>query len=181
MKILNKLVHFGIPVIGLIIISACGSSRPALIPEAVNTVNTVTFRDLNLRNGDYQLLNRATADATVQVYYKSKKEMVISCPDDDFSVTYVGGVGAWTLKESTGVAKFGYLANDDVNMSKGFYSAENIVRRIAIYRLINLVQQQGADGIIEPTVSTNVAQSNKKTIIFNTHAEGKMIRLNSSK
>ena len=181
MKILNNFVRFGIPVIGIILISSCGVKQPlSVIPRAVNTVSTVTFRDLNLKTGDYDLINTVTSDATISVEYKSDK-ITVRCEDDDFSLVYKLVNGAWIVDKYTGVARFGYLANDDKYMTTSLYSPEDIVRRLAIYRLINNVQQHGADGLIEPTVSTNVAQTGKNNVTFTTHAEGKLIRLKAKK
>ncbi len=182
MKLLNNLVKFGIPAIGMILISSCGSTQRTVIPQAVNTVSTVTFRDLNLKTGDYYLLNKVNADATINVEYKSDDHIQIQCVEDDFTLIYKKDkTGAWTIDKFSGVARMGYLTNDDRNMSTSLYNPEDIVRRLAIYRLINSVQQQGADGLIEPTISTNVVQTGKKTVTFTTHAEGKLIRLKSTK
>ncbi|MBD5320353.1 MAG: hypothetical protein HDS07_05605 [Bacteroides sp.] len=182
MKLLNRFVHFGIPVIGLILISSCGTTtKTPFIPKATNTVNTVYFKDLNLTGGEYEILNKVTATATIKVRYKSSNEIIVQAPDDDFTIVYKGGDGNWRIDKSVGVACFGYLVNDDALMSKTFFSVDDIVRRLAIYRLINEVQQQGADGIIEPTVSTNAVQSGKKVFTLTTRAEGRLVRLKTSK
>lgn len=181
MSILNKLVKFGIPALSIFLISSCKSFQRTVIPQAVNTVSTVTFRDLNLQKGEYDLLNKVSSDATITVEYKSKNYIVVRCQDDDFSISFKQLNGAWILDKFTGVARLGYLTNDDRNMSTSLFSPEDIVRRFAIYRLINNVQQKGADGLIEPTISTNVVQTGKKTLTFTTHAEGKLIRLKSTK
>lgn len=182
MKLLNRFVHFVIPVIGLVLISSCGTTTKApFIPQASNTVNTVYFKDLNLTGNEYEVLNKVTATATINVRHKSSTEIIVQAPDDDFTIVYKGGDGNWRIDNVVGVAHFGYLVNDDALMSKTFYSISDIVRRIAIYRLINEVQQQGADGIIEPTVSTNTVQTGKKNFTFTTCAEGKLVRLKSSK
>lgn len=181
MKLLNNLVRFGIPVIGIILISSCGSRQPlTVIPQAVNTVSTVTFSDLRLQRNDYDLINTVTADATINVEYRSDK-ITVNSVDDDFSLTYKLVNGVWTVDKYSGVARFGYLVNDDKNMSTSFYNPSEIVRQIAVYRLINNVQQNGADGLIEPTISTNVAQTGKHNVTYTTHAEGKLIRLKPNK
>ena len=66
---------------------------------------------------------------------------------------------------------------------------EDIARRIALYRLINLVREQGGDYVIEPVYSINAegesinkAFGNKKiTITYMTTVSGKAIRLKTTK
>ena len=53
---------------------------------------------------------------------------------------------------------------------------EYVVRNLAIYRLINASKVRGADGIIEPVISTNVEQRGND-IVFKTTATAKLIKL----
>ncbi|MBO8429009.1 MAG: hypothetical protein IAC68_03630, partial [Bacteroidetes bacterium] len=47
------------------------------------------------------------------------------------------------------------------------------------YRLINVAKTNGADGIIEPIISTNIEQSGKD-ILYKTNVEAKIIRLHTN-
>ncbi len=49
-----------------------------------------------------------------------------------------------------------------------------------MYRLINVAKTNGADGIIEPIVSTNVEQSGKDDILYKTTVEAKIIKLHTN-
>jgi len=177
MKLLNNLVRFGIPVAALIVISACGGQKLTVIPKAVNTVAPVSFNDLNLKSGDYTLVNTATAEATVVAKFK-KNEVTVS--SEDFSITYNIVNGGWYFKECDGVARLGYLTNV-ISDANALLFPEDIARRLAIYRLINEVKMEGADGIIEPVVSTNVQKTGSKTVTYTSTAEGKLIKLKSNK
>lgn len=180
MKLLNNLVRFGIPMIGLILISSCGSKQLTVIPTAINTVSTVSYNDLRLQRSDYDLLKTASADATLNVKYR-KNKIQIRSEDDDLRIILKKEGGAWIVDKHSGVARYGYLSNDYANSNISYTSPEFIVRHIAAYRLINIAQQNGADGIIEPIISTTVVNNGENDITFKTHAEGKMIRLKTNK
>lgn len=77
-----------------------------------------------------------------------------------------------------GFFKVGYLHNDHANAS--ISNPEDFARKLAIYRLINISNEMGADGIVEPVVSTNVVQEDKNTVIFKTTVSGKAIRLKTN-
>lgn len=177
MKLLNRFVKFGIPVIGLILISSCGSSSLPVIPRAINTVAPVTFNDLNLKSEDYTLLNTSKAVATVQAKY-SKNKVEIST--DGFTIKYNIKNGIWLFDKCEGVATIGYLKNI-ATQSSAYIFPEELARRIAIYRLINNVKMDDADGVIEPVVSTNVSTTGKNTVTYVSTAQGKLIKLKSKK
>ncbi len=181
MKLFNNLVRFGIPVAALVVISACGVPKINVIPKAVNTVAPVSFNDLNLKSGDYTLVNTATAEATVVAKYKKdKKKHEVTVSSEDFSITYNIVDGGWYFKECDGVARLGYLTNM-ISDANALLFPEDIARRLAIYRLINEVKTEGADGIIEPIVSTNVQKTDSNTVTYTSTAEGKLIKLKSNK
>ena len=161
-------------VVAAFMLASCGSS--IMVPKALNTVATASFADLNLRSGDYQILNTVSADATV--YLKvGTKTTTISDEINEFVLTYVKTKKGIEFYHS-GVLRVGYLGNDYSYDPNEKYSAEDVARRLAIYRLINAAKQNGADGIIEPTISTNVEQKGK-TIVFKTTASAKIIKLNT--
>ncbi|MEE0889255.1 MAG: hypothetical protein U0L22_07965 [Bacteroidales bacterium] len=170
-----------IALVSLIIITSCSSSR-SLIPKAVNTVKTVSFKELNLTNKDYSILDRVEVSATLLVDI-SPNSYTIHDEANSFRLLYTKSKDNITLTNYEGVIRAGYLAQDYQTVD--LESPEDIVRRLAIYRLINLVKEQGGDGIIEPIISTNIEEKktswNNSTVILNTTVSGKVIVLKTSK
>lgn len=161
----------------LIIATSCGT-QSAIIPKALNTVCTASFADLNLTRKDYQILNTVTAEAVV-INHSTPYSVKLEDPDGEFSLTYTKTKLGWECRHS-GVVRLGYLGNDYRYDGSDMISAEDLARRLAIYRLINVAKQNGADGIIEPTVSTNVEQDGKKIVLKST-VSAKIIKLNTNK
>lgn len=159
--------------------SSCKPSE--IIPQAINTVNSVTLRELNLERKDYDLLSTVTAEAAI--YYQeniSKTEIEIGSLDGEFVLKFKKNKLGWFISDCKGIARFGFLSNDyDESRSLGI-KPEAIARNFAIYRLINMSKVMDADGIVEPIISTNVEQQGKK-IIFKTTAQGKLIKLKTNK
>lgn len=161
--------------------SACNSLQTAtsVIPEAVNTIHATSFDELNLNRGDYTILNTITAEAIV--YYKeSRSEIEIEEANQEFEVKHVLNNAGNQIKYS-GILRIGYLANDYHNQKPvKLTSPSDIARGFATYRLINMAQQEGADGIVEPTISTNIEQQGK-TIIYRTIIRAKIIKLKADR
>lgn len=158
--------------------TSCTSSYK-IIPKAVNTVNSVGLSELNLKHGsDYTIMNTTTAEAAVY-YSESIGRISIREENNEFEIIYTEDkkTGKWGISTCKGIARFGFLSNDYGSTSLGYQiSPEDIVRKLAIYRLINAVKAIGADGVIEPVVSTNVEQRGRD-IVFKTTASGKLIKL----
>ena len=72
------------------------------------------------------------------------------------------------------------MSNDYRGETVSLIQPEEIVRRLAMYRLINVAKANGADGIIEPIVSTNVEQTGKNDILYKTTVEAKIIKLHTN-
>uniref|UniRef100_UPI004056C1B7 hypothetical protein n=1 Tax=Alistipes sp. TaxID=1872444 RepID=UPI004056C1B7 len=164
-------------------VTAYGKKKAFIIPKAVNTVNVVSLKELNLVRNDYKILNTITAEATI-VYTENKRGSVCSMRDQDggFRITYVfDKEGDLESETFSGVLRFGYLFND-YKINNGVVYPEEMARRLAIYRLINMVQLEGADGVIEPVISTNVENtSNKRECVLKTTVRAKLVKLNSEK
>lgn len=153
------------------------AQRDLMIPKAVNTVNSVRLSELNLDRKDYKILNTATAEATIMYTENSTGTSIkIVSENNEFILNYVLGKNGWSCKYS-GIVKFGYLAND-YGISSDILQPEEVARRLAIYRLINTVKQNGADGVIEPVISTNVS-SKGRVVTYKTTVSAKMIVLNT--
>lgn len=159
--------------------SSCKPSE--IIPQAINTVNSVTLGELNLERKDYELLNTVTAEASI---YENigMTEIEIGSVDGEFVLKYKKNKFGWYISDCKGIARFGFLSNDyyDESRSLGIIKPEYIARNFAIYRLINMSKVMDADGIVEPIISTNVEQQGKK-IIYKTTAQGKLIKLKTNK
>lgn len=157
------------------ILASCSTS--IIIPKALNTVSTASFADLNLERADYEILNTITADAVVEAVYTAKST-TISEVNGEFALQYVQKKTGQTCYHK-GVVRLGYLHNDYSYNPKEIMSPEDVARRLAIYRLINVAKLNGADGIIEPTLSTSVEQVGKKIVLKST-VSAKIIKLNTN-
>lgn len=172
---------------GLIaVVAASCATQTQIIPQAVNTVNSVSLSELNLERKDYKILNTVSAEAIVYYSEGVDGSYTIACPDEGFALKYVQKKekhgGGWQCYYK-GIAKLGYLSND-YTYSDAAMSPEQVARRLAIYRLINQSKLAGADGVIEPVVSTSVDNGDAKKsreIIFKTTVSAKLIKLNTNK
>uniref|UniRef100_UPI00405716C8 hypothetical protein n=1 Tax=Alistipes sp. TaxID=1872444 RepID=UPI00405716C8 len=151
--------------------------RTQIIPKAISTVNTASFNELNLERADYEILNTLTAEAVINRSENNNGTKIkIEEANGEFHLNYQqNNFGSWECKYS-GIVKLGYLANDYNYEANDLIYAENIARRLAIYRLINLSQEYGADGIIEPTVAIAVEQIGD-TIIYKATVVAKIVKL----
>lgn len=172
---MKKLVYIAVTLIGL---TSCGV-QSVIIPKATNTVSTASFKDLNLARADYEILNTITAEAVIISEEKSNmngQNLTLTEENNEFELKFYDD-----RIEHKGIVRLGYLASDYTYDPDELRSAESLARRLAIYRLINIAQQNGADGIIEPTVSTAVEQVGNKTIRLKTTAVAKIIKLTPNK
>lgn len=167
-----------------IVAVAMSSCRTIAIPKAVNTVHPVGWEELNLTRKDYIILNTVSAEASVS-WVETSKRLKISDENGEFVVTFkkqkiktpFGKDLAFKLDDVKGIIRIGLLKNDyDLNdldlHSDPFWFSRNM----ATYRLINAAKMAGADGIIEPIVSTNIEQIGRK-VVFKTTVSGKLIKL----
>lgn len=176
-KVKNHAQKIVLLIITVLCFTSCFTSKPVkVIPRAINTVNTVALSELNLERQNYRILNTVTAEATIICEFSSGK-VVIKDETGEFELHYTIADNVWTYNKHEGVMKLGYLARDYSDTNGGLLYPEEIARRAAIYRLINTTQQNGADGIIEPTISTNIEQVNKKTIVYKSTVTGKVVKL----
>ena len=166
----------------LFVASSCRSSyNSIIIPRAVNTVNAVSLSELNLTNTDYAILNMITKDATVYVTY-SDDEYSLKDSENTFSYTYSKDKDndVFKLEDQTGVLRAGYLSHENA-ADLDFLNPESIARRMAIYRLISESQQIGADGLIEPVISTTFEKISEDrsgmTVAYKTTVSAKPIKL----
>lgn len=181
----NKFLVVVVMGVCIFTMSSCFGPRKIaqkIIPQAVNTINSVNLNELNLKHGaDYTIMNTITAEATVLYNERRKGEVItIREGDGEFIIVYTFDreTQKWARTDFDGIARFGYLSNDYGQTFSTSINPEYVVRNIAIYRLINQAKVRGADGVIEPVVSTNVEQLGKD-IVFKTTVSAKMIKLNT--
>lgn len=166
--------------LGALVVFLMTSCATQIIPRAVNTVNAVSLDELNLSRKDYRLIKTITAEATIEyTELYGGSSIIIKSPEEKFALFYTKKKKGWEYK-AVGIVKLGYLAND-YKSDTDLMGPEEIARRLAIYRLINQVRLEGADGIIEPVISTNVEQGDRNTIIYKTTVCGKLITLKTDK
>lgn len=166
------------------LMTSCGGPSKMIqriVPTAVNTVNSVRLNELNLQHGtDYSIMNTVTAEATVFYTTKKKGQVVILEEENGecwLEYKFDSQQEKWGLVDFEGVARYGFLSNDEGRVSIREINPEDMARNIAIYRLINASKVRGADGVIEPVISTNVGELNGK-IVFKTTVSAKLMKLN---
>jgi len=147
-------------------------------------IKTVSFDDMKLDSKDYVVLDRVESSARIILTIKNGT-FILTDPDGTFSLEYLALNGTLVLNKYSGVLRSGFLSEfSEVNTK----SPEEIVRRMALYRLINLVREQGGDYVIEPIYTTSVEgtvdehwRSSTTTITYLTTVSGKAIKLKTSK
>jgi len=166
-------------------VSSCSSLKvtPGMeMPIATNTINSVGLRDLNLQHGtDYTIINTVSAEATV-IYTTRKKGKKVNIAEEngEFSIEWEldEKAGKMIIKDYDGIARFGFLNKDYDRIYTNVIAPEYTARNLAIYRLINEAKLRGADGVIEPVISTS-AEANGNNVVFKTNVTAKLMKLNA--
>lgn len=167
---------------GILLMTSCSKRViPDIeMPIAINTINSVGLRELNLKHGtDYTILNTVSADATVIYSVQKKgKQITIREENGEFKIVWKRDEdsGKMCRDDYEGIARFGFLNDNYYRVSTREIEPANIVSNLARYRLINLAKVRGADGIIEPVVSTNV-EDRGNDIVFRTTISAKLMKL----
>lgn len=168
----------------ILLMSSCAMHKKPVeveMPVAINTINTVSLKELNLQHGkDYVIMNTATAEASVIYSSKKKgKHIVIEEENGEFKIDWKMDEdgGKMYRDDYEGIARFGFLNNDYVSGSVDLISPEYTARNLAIYRLISIAKVNGADGIIEPIISTSAEDRGSNTIVFKTTVSAKLMKL----
>ena len=179
---IKKISLVCLAIIALLSLASCEYSR-YMIPQAASSIKSVSFKELNLTSKDYDVLDRVEISTRLEVTV-SNYSYSIKDPDGSFSVEFVKDAkGVWTILNGEGVVRSGYWSSD-VDFS-GPSTPSEYAYRMAVYRIINLVKEQGGDGIIEPVVSTSVEENKsgrrEKSYTVLTTVSGKVIRLKTSK
>ncbi len=166
-----------ISVIAAIYLSSCASSQKTIVPRASNSINTASLDVLNLERKDYEILNTVTAEASV-VFRQHSNGYELTIPDDDFSYKCSIGKGGLNYKY-TGIFKAGNLSGT-AYPSTTLINAETASKELALYRIINISKQEGADAVIAPTITMNIEQISKKEIVYKTTVTAKLVKLKTN-
>lgn len=182
----KNLISSLVTMVAVLAMTSC-SSQSMIIPQATNAINSVGLSELRLNHEtDYTILNTITAEATVVFSSKNGgKQIVVGEEDGDFQLVYKydSKKREYNFIDCKGIARFGFLESGYSRVSdlRDPANPANMARNIATYRLINAAKISGADGIIEPIVTTNVdgqSRRRSKEIIFKTTVSGKPVKLN---
>jgi len=175
----KKLSVVAVVVLYAIAMSSCRSAL-SVIPQATNTIAPISFGDLDLQRKDYIILNTISAEATLTAHF-SDGIVRVDDPSGEFSLTWEKDkkTGEWSPDKIKGIVRLGYLSNDyDEELFNIPPYPHWIVRRLAIYRLINAAKVAGGDGVIEPVISTNVEQGrSNRDIVYKTTVSAKLIKI----
>ena len=167
-------------VVTIVITTSCSSVH--VIPKAKSTVNAITLKELNLTNSDYTILNTISESAIISVTYYANEQIDVRDAENTFSYTLAKNKstkGTYIPIKQKGVIRAGFLSNDYgiVDMD----NPEDMARCLAIYRLINRSQELGADGLVEPVISTNIEGTSgfggELTVSYKTTVSAKPIKL----
>ena len=161
-------------------LSSCGVQRKVVMPSAVNTINMASLADLNLERSDYEVLNTIEAEASITCSSYTNSRIEMESEDGEFSLKYLNGKSGWDCY-FRGIARLGYLQADYADTKTDIMHPHEVVRRLAIYRLINIAKEYGADAVIEPTIATNIEQVSRKDVVYKTTVTAKIIKIKTDR
>jgi uncharacterized protein YbjQ (UPF0145 family) len=156
-----------------------------------STINTVNWIELNLARSNYEVLNRVTATATVTYDATNRKKPKIIGENNEFQIV----MKPWGPVIDFGVLKLGYLTGDvgkttEVRKGLGKKSGvityiptdpEIVARQLAAYRIITEAKALGADALIEPIISSDVASIGKRVSVIKTTISAKAVSIKLEK
>ncbi len=157
------------------------NAQSVLIPTtAISTIPVATMDNISEGRKEFVILQTITASASVNSDNKRGSRTIWEA-DNEFKLIYdikkEGGRRYLEYEDCIGVLRLGYLGSTDVYSSEAnFLPAEEIVRRLALYRLINLAKEYGADALITPTITTT-ATSSKKELIYRSEVSAKIVKI----
>ncbi len=156
-------------------------AQSVLIPTtAISTMPVASMDNISQGRKEYTILNTITATAIVQSD-NNKNHRTIFEENKEFTLVYDiekrEEKRYLEYSECEGVLRLGFLGGTAVYSSDATYlPAEEIVRRLALYRLINLAKEYGADALLAPTITTT-ATSNKKLLTYKSEVSAKIIKI----
>lgn len=175
----KKYLSLSLVVATLLLLGSCKGQRSLVIPRAVNIADAIPATALNLHKGDYDILKSVTETASITAKYTNNTLKIISS-DGDFSYTFKSNPGGgWNLDKFSGVATFGYLLQES-RESVSLPDAEEFARRVAIARLIDVIKDYGADGALEPVITTRVSNVSNKVVEYQATVTAKIVKIHTS-
>jgi hypothetical protein len=153
-----------------------------------NTINTIRWSGISLDRSEYVVLDRITATATVTYDATYKRKPKIIGENEEFVIT-VKPTGPII---TDGICKLGYLTADVGVTSQpvtGLFKRnrgvvtlipsdpEIVARQLAVYRLITEAKAIGADALIEPIISSDVAATRKTINVIKTTVSAKAVSI----
>lgn len=177
MKKFSKVFNATLAISLALVMTSCGLLKKTqpIIPTAVSSVSSpVYLQDLNLTKGDYEIIKTETAEAVV-IYEESilGKSFSIKEKNNEFLLNIKEGSDGYDIKY-TGIVKYGFLSRNEVDIK--YMNPSAIAEGLATYRLINAVQDMGADGIIEPMTTIKVGNDGKK-VVFTATISAKLVKI----
>ncbi|MBD5240265.1 MAG: hypothetical protein HDS64_10970 [Bacteroidales bacterium] len=157
------------------LLNSCGGTRNLIVPHAVSTADAIPAAALNLNKGDYDIMASITETASVTAKY-SGSSLTIQSGDGDFSYYFTYDKNGWSLKKFRGTANFGYLQSETEKFGE-MPEAEEFARRVAIARLIEAVKDYGADGVLEPIVTTRATNAGHNTVEYQASITAKIVKI----
>lgn len=170
-----------LPLAIMLCFGVAAKAQSSLIPTtAISNMPVITIQDMNLDRNDYTILKSISATATVNSDNKRSKRTITE-ENNEFKLIYDivkhDGERYLEYEECEGIIRLGYIGSTNIyNSESNYIPAEEIVRRLALYRLINLAKEYGADALFEPTITTT-ATSKEKTLTYKTEASAKLIKI----
>ena len=170
-----------LPLAIMLCFGVAAKAQSSLIPTtAISNMPVITIQDMNLERSDYTILKSVSATASVNSD-NNRSKRTITEENNEFKLIYDivkhDGKRYLEYEECEGIIRLGYIGSTNIyNSESNYIPAEEIVRRLALYRLINLAKEYGADALFEPTITTT-ATSDKKTLTYKTEASAKLIKI----
>lgn len=180
-NIMKKKLVRSIMVLCFLLCVASTYAQSSLIPTtAISNMPIVSIKDMNLNRSDYVILKSVSASAVVNSDNRRTRRSIYE-ENREFTLIYdiikIDGKRYLEYETCEGVIRLGYLGSTNIyNSESNYIPAEEIVRRLALYRLINLAKEYGADALFEPTITTT-ATSVGKTLMYKTDASAKLIKI----
>ncbi len=169
-------------IIGLIVtlpflMQSCGS-KSLIIPHSISTASAVKVSDLNLKEGQYEILQTIVETASITCEYK-EQEIKIVGDDFNYHFIYDAKKKGWYVKSFSGAASLGYFSSDiqDENARDNFPRPEEFARRVAMARIINAASDYGADGIIEPVTTSVASNAGNRKVEYTSTVRAKLIAI----
>lgn len=176
---IKKIFSVFIIALTLVSLSSCGGQKNLIIPRAVSTVDAIPAVALNLTKGEYDILNSVTESASITATYDNSSLKIVSS-DGEFSYSFkFEPKSGWHLAKFSGTATFGYMLQD-TRGGVEFPDAEEFARRVAIARLIDVVKDYNADGVLEPIVTTRASNVQYNVVEYQATVTAKIVKIHTT-